>query len=39
MMITKDVLDVNADYVNLLTNYGEVNLDMIIKFEETYIGK
>ena len=29
MIISKDVLDANMDYVNLLINHGEVNLDMI----------
>ena len=39
MMIPRDVSDANTDYVNLLTNHGEINLNMITKFEETYIGK
>ena len=38
-MILKDVLDANTDNINLLTNHGEVNIDMITKSEETYIGK
>ena len=37
MMIPKDVSDMNTDYVNLLTNYGEINPNMIIKFEDIYI--
>ena len=37
-MIPKDVLDANMDYVNLLKNRGEVNFDMILKIEMTYIG-
>ena len=39
MMIPKDVSDANMDYVNLHTNHGEINLNMITNFEETYIGK
>ena len=39
MMIPKDVSDANMDYVNLLPNQGEINLNMITKFEETYTGK
>ena len=39
MMILKDVLDANTDSIKLLTNHGEINLDMISKFDETYIGK
>ena len=39
MMILKNVSDANTDYVNLLTNHGEINLNMITKFEETYLGK
>ena len=39
MMTPKDVSDTNTDYVNLLTNYGENNINMITKFEEAYIGK
>ena len=39
MMIPKDLSDVNTDYVKLLTNNGEINLDMIKNVEETYIGK
>ena len=31
MMIPKDVLDKNTDYVNLLTNHGKFNLNMIKK--------
>ena len=38
-MIPKDVSDANMDCVNLLTNHCEINLNMITKFEETYIGK
>ena len=38
-MIPKDVSDANMDYVNLHTNHGEINLNMIANFEETYIGK
>ena len=39
MVIPKDSSDANKDYVNLLTNNGEINLNMITKFEETFIGK
>ena len=39
MMILKDVLDANTDYVNLLTSPGEINLNMLTKFEETYTRK
>ena len=39
MMILKDVLDTNTDYVNLLTSPGEINLNMLTKFEETYTRK
>ena len=39
MMILKDILDVNTDYVNLLTSPGEINLNMLTKFEETYTRK
>ena len=39
MMILKDVLDANTDYLNLLTNHGEINLNKITKFEETYVRK
>ena len=38
-MILKEVLDLNTDYFNLLTNHAEINLNMITKFEETYIIK
>ena len=37
MMILKDILDADTDYVNLLTNHDEVNLDMIKIIEQTYI--
>ena len=39
MMFPKDILDAKTDYFNLLKNYSEVNIDMITKFEKTYIGK
>ena len=39
MTIPKDVSEANTDYVNLLKNKGENNINMITKFEETYIGK
>ena len=39
MMVLKDVSDTNTDYVNLLINHGEININMITNFEETYIGK
>ena len=39
MMIPKDVSDANTDCVNLIMNHGEININMIAKFEETYIGK
>ena len=39
MLIPKDALDVNMNYLNLLTNHGEINLNMITKFEDTYIKK
>ena len=39
MMITKDMSDANTDYVNLLPNNGEIDLNMIQKIEETYIRK
>ena len=32
-MIPKDVLDANTDYVRLLTNHGENNLNMIKKIK------
>ena len=38
-MIPKHVSDANIDYVNLLTNHGEINLNMLTKFEETCIRK
>ena len=31
--------DANMDYVNLLTNHSEINLNMIKIYKETYIGK
>ena len=31
-MIPKDALDANTDYVNLLTNHGEINLHIINQF-------
>ena len=31
MMIPKDALDANTDDLKLLTNHGEINLDMIKK--------
>ena len=37
-MIPKEVLDADMYYFNLLTNHGEVNIDMIKKIEEIYIG-
>ena len=37
MMIQIEILNANTDFVNLLTNNGEVILDVITKFEETYI--
>ena len=39
IMIPKDVLDVNTDYVKLLTSPGEINLNMLTNFEETYTRK
>ena len=39
MMIPKDISDANTDYVNLITNHGEINLNVIEKIEEKYIGK
>ena len=36
MMIPKDILDANMDYVNLLTNHGIMNLNMIKKLREIY---
>ena len=39
MMIPKGVLYVNTDYVNLLKNHGEINLNMITNFEEKCIKK
>ena len=38
-MIPKDVSDAKMDYVNLLTNHGKVDLDIITKFDKTYIRK
>ena len=32
MMIPEDVSDANMDYVSLLTNHGEFNLNIITKF-------
>ena len=32
MMIPRDVSDTTTDYVNLLTNYGKINLNIITKF-------
>ena len=37
-MIPKDVSDMNTDYVNLITNHDEINLNMITNSEEIYIG-
>ena len=39
MMIMKKKLDMNMDYINVLTNKSENILNMITKFEEKYIGK
>ena len=39
MMILKDLSDVNTDYVNLLTNHGEINLNMIKTIDQTDISK
>ena len=32
-------MDENIDYVNLLMNHGDININMITKFDETYIRK
>ena len=37
MIIPKDVSDANTEYVNLLTNHGEINFSMITKFEQIYM--
>ena len=39
MIILKYMSDANMDYVNLLTNHSEINLNMIKIYKETYIGK
>ena len=39
MMIKKYMSDANTDYVNILTNHSEMNINMITKFEQTHIGK
>ena len=38
-MIPKDVSNVNADYVIIVIDHGEINLNTIKKFEETFMGK
>ena len=34
MMIPKDVVGANMDYVNLITNHGEINLNITIFFKK-----